>query len=267
MKGHKIRLLVILLLFGILLCGCNVSNYVYTEDSLKKVAEKSLKKKYGEEFVVHSAWAKNAEVFYADCSPKDNSEIVFRADVYKNGKGVEADNYKRTILAGEINRILKPYFEDVFGRCYTRCKLGRSYSVELRIQEDQPIELQLKEYLHQYSDFIVCSVFVEMHDVSPNDIDEEYVFLTSTLPEIIQSDICSEIVPDLKVNMWFVDEEMLKKSEEYFQTSTSIMGEFDSELRKYGDIIGIYKDGKIDIDYEEYKKCRMRFQELRKENN
>ncbi|MBR1703375.1 MAG: hypothetical protein IJ716_15725 [Lachnospiraceae bacterium] len=267
MKKHKFILPVVVILLGVWLCGCGSQNHVYTETGLKNVAEKSLHKKYNEEFVVHNVWSKNQDVFYADCSPKDNSEIVFRADVYKNGKGVEADNYKQTILAGEINRILKPYFEDVFGRCYTRCKLGRSYSVELRIQEDQPIELQLKEYLHKYSDFIVCSVFVEMHDASPNDIDEEYVFLTSTLLEKIQSDICPDVVPDLKVNLWFVDEETLKKSEVYFQTNTSIMGEFDSELMKYGNIIGIYKDGKIDIDYEEYKKRRMRFQELRKENN
>ena len=269
MKGHKIRLLAILLLFGILLCGCNVRNYIYTEDSLKKVAEKSLKKKYGEEFVVHSAWAKNAEVFYADCSPKDNSEIVFRADVYKNGKGVEADSYKQTILAGEINRILKPYFEEVFGDCYTRAELGMSYQGERKIQEDQPIDIQLQEYLQKYSNYIACDVYVKMYDASESDIEAEYEFLTSTLVEKIQSDICSGIVPShFTVMLHFGDEEMLKNSEAYFQTSTQVMGEFDSELRKYGEIICQYKDGTIyNIDYEEYEKRRLRYEDLRKRNN
>ena len=268
MKGHKIRLLAILLLFGILLCGCGLQNHVYTETGLKKVAEKSLKKKYNEEFVIHNVWSKNQDVFYADCSPKDNAEIVFRADVYKNGKGVEADSYKQTILAGEINRILKPYFEEVFGRCYTRCELGPSYSVTLKIQEDQPIELQMQEYLQEYSDFIVCDVYIEMQDVSESNIETEYEFLRSTLLEKIQSDICPNIVPDLmKANLHFGNEELVKKSEEYFQTSTTIMGEFDSELMKYGKIICVYKDGNIDIDYEEYKERRMKYQDLREKNN
>ena len=241
MKGHKIRLLAILLLFGILLCGCNVSNYIYTEDSLKKVAEKSLKKKYGEEFIVHSAWAKNAEVFYADCSPKNNSEIVFRADVYKNGKGVEADSYQQTVLAEEIKHILEPFFQDTFGNCYIRAKLGRNYYGDREIQGDQSINLQLQEYIKNYTNYILCDAYIEMYDVSESDIEAEYVFLASTLLEKIQSDVCPNVVPDLKVNLWFVDEEMLNKSKEYYAYNTSMRGEFHGEMLGYQEIICLYK--------------------------
>ena len=239
-------------------------NHVYTETELKKVAEKSLQKKYDEEFVIHDVWSKNQEVFFADCSPKDNPEIVFRADVYKNGKGVEADSYKKTILAREINRILKPYFQDVFGRCYTRVLLGMSYQGELKIDENQPIGVQLQEYLYKYSNYIVCDIYIEMQDISKCDLETEYEFLRSTLLEKIQSDICPDIIPDLKVNLQFVDEEMLKKSQNYFRNSTIVMGDFDWELREYQEIICIYKDGNIDMKYEDYKELRLKYEELRK---
>ena len=261
MKGHKIRLLAILLLFGILLCGCGLQNHVYTETGLKKVAEKSLKKKYNEEFVIHNVWSKNQDVFYADCSPKNNAEIVFRADIYKNGKGVEADGYKKTILEGEINRKLKPYFEDVFGNCYTRVLLGMSYEGGGKIDENQPIDVQIKEYFNKYSSYIVCDIYVEMQDISKCDLETEYEFLRSTLLEKIQSDICPDINPDLKVNLRFVDEEMLEKSENYFQNSTGVRGDFDWELRKYQEIICVYEDGNIDMKYEDYREQRLLYKE------
>ena len=80
--------------------------------------------------------------------------------------------------------------------------------------------------------------------------------------------IREEDVLTFTVMLHFGDEEMLKNSEAYFQTSTQVMGEFDSELRKYGEIICQYKDGTIyNIDYEEYEKRRLRYEELRKRNN
>ena len=82
MKKTKIRFWAVLLLFCVLLCGCGTGNYAHSEESMKRVAEKSLKKKYGEEFVIHSTWNRDQERFFADCSPRDDSEVVFKATFY-----------------------------------------------------------------------------------------------------------------------------------------------------------------------------------------
>lgn len=42
------------------------------------------------------------------------------------------------------------------------------------------------------------------------------------------------------------------------------MGDFDWELREYQEIICIYKDGNIDMKYEDYKELRLKYEELRK---
>ncbi|MCM1102409.1 MAG: hypothetical protein NC079_08780 [Clostridium sp.] len=78
------------------------------------MAEKSLKKKYGEEFIIHNAWDRDQTRFYADCSPKDNRGVVFRACIYKNGKGVYGDEYPETVVALEVDEIFRDGFEEIF---------------------------------------------------------------------------------------------------------------------------------------------------------
>jgi len=41
MKSVKFKMIAILLLCAVLLSGCDLRNYFYTEDGLKRVAEKS----------------------------------------------------------------------------------------------------------------------------------------------------------------------------------------------------------------------------------
>ncbi len=74
---------------------------------MKKVADKSLEEKYGEKFVIHGVWEGSQEMFFADCSPEDNPEIVFRADIRKNGDGVVADEYAQGVVAKEIDALFQ----------------------------------------------------------------------------------------------------------------------------------------------------------------
>ena len=272
MKGHKIRLLAILLLFGILLCGCGLQNHVYTETELKKVAEKSLHKKYNEEFIIHNVWSKNQDVFYADCSPKDNAEIVFRADVYKNGKGVEADGYVRAIVSQEAKELLEQDFQANFSNCFTRAIVGGYYKQPL---VDNVDTVKLHEYINDYTEQvgincdIVYEIFIPDIDNSEESIRKEYEFLSRTLVEQVDKKIASNTILDIKVDLFFVEEEMLKEIIKYFGTSTGIKGEFDREMRKYQNVVCIYKDRKIEMNYTEYEEQRSqykRYEELRKKN-
>ena len=94
MSKIRIQLVSILVLLSLFLTGCNGwKNYIHTESSLKREAADVLEEKYDEEFVIHKVWIKNQTTFYATCSPKDDSEIVFEAQVYKDGSGIYKDVY------------------------------------------------------------------------------------------------------------------------------------------------------------------------------
>ena len=255
MKGHKIRLLAILLLFGILLCGCNVSNYIYTEDSLKKVAEKSLKKKYGEEFVVHSAWAKNAEVFYADCSPKNNSEIVFRADVYKSGKGVYADGYVQGVVANSINEFLEPDIKLLYENCYTRVSPPSYYNV---YQFENPKNVTISEYLEKNElDYVGYNIFVLDTECDKLNIDNEY----NLFSQKILKDIRERRIPSMAVTVYFVDDRMYEYTKAYYSTHTTYDSDFDQQLEICEKMWWGYPENNINISREQFHELRTVIQE------
>ena len=262
MKGHKIRLLAILLLFGILLCGCGLQNHVYTETGLKKVAEKSLKKKYNEEFVIHNVWSKNQDVFYADCSPKNNAEIVFRADVYKNGKGVSADGYVQGVVAEQINDILKSGFAEVFGECYTK-GLVAFYHNEPNFKEINNITIQ--KYTEKSNlGFMVYYVFVDGRNLPAEDgIDREYIFLSETVKETINRNSAKDIINDFTLVIWFLDEEMLKACKEYYSMNATSKGDFSMELEKNPKFICSYSNGTMQQTYDDYEAVRLNKNENR----
>ena len=129
MKPIRKKMIACLLIMCVLLCGCDPRNYIYTKESLKRVAEKSLQEKYGEEFVIYRVWERSQEMFFADCSPKDNLEVMFTADINKNGDGVVADGYAQGVVAKAVDDVLRDDFKELFGDCYTRPYISNYYNV------------------------------------------------------------------------------------------------------------------------------------------
>ena len=260
MKSGKLKMIAILLLCAVLLSGCDIRNYFYTEDGLKRVAEKSLKKKYGEDFVVYRAWDRSQELFFADCSPKDNPDVVFQADIYKNGSGIYADGYSQAVISKEVDDILGGSFREVFGNCYT---VGEVLYYYKQPKFENPKEVTIEEYLEQ-SDigFMIYYVFVEKTDVSEKDVEKEYQFLSEELVQNVSDNIRQEEVKNLIVVLYFVDEQMLKECQNFFSTNANVKGEFSPKLSEYWDneVNCNYKSGNIDKSYEEYKKVRLQLE-------
>ncbi|MCM1528271.1 MAG: hypothetical protein NC091_13640 [Bacteroides sp.] len=252
MRRLKFLLPVFLLLGCILLCGCDLRNYIYTEDSLKKVAEKSLKKKYGEEFVIHNVWDRDQTRFFADCSPKDNRDAVFLATIYKNGKGVFDDDYPEAVVELEVDELLRDGFDEVFENCYVKSYVIQFYT---RPEFDSPRSLTLETYLEATNTRIGCYVFVENSDISKEDIEREYQYLSETLPnDVKEGGITDGQFRDIRI--YFVDKEVVEKCETYFLTHMDIRGEFDSETSKYIRFSDYYENGKLSQSYEEYWETR-----------
>ena len=245
--------MIALLLFCLTLYGCsrNLRNYFYTEESLKRVAAKALKEKYDEEFVIHDVWSKNQTTFFALCSPKYDNEVDFKADIYKDGSGVYADGYVQGIIAEQINENLQEDFQSLFKDCYTRAEMYNYYNLPIF---ENVKDITIEEYLSQVNvDFAGYDVFILSSEVSQETVDAEYEMFSKK----IQDKVINGIIPDVVVDLYFVDEQMLKMSREYYATYEIHDSDFEKALDNYPNISFAYPDNKINKTYEEYKTLRM----------
>ena len=250
MKNKKIKWIALILIICVFLAGCNGGASIYSEARLKQIAMKSLYEKYGEKFVVHHAWSRSAEWFYADCSPESDPDIVFEATINKNGDGVEADGYVLEIIGNEITSMLQDDVQEVFEGCYTReCFTNYFKSPPIENLENYSIEENIRML-----DFNLVSfqIYVDTEKIKYNQIEQEYKLFSET----IQKKITNGIIPNLDVRIYFVDDEMLKECEDYFHQSYNIRNSFDVKLDNTQAIHFYYKDGEISITENEYAEKR-----------
>ncbi len=62
---------------------------------------------------------------------------------------------------------------------------------------------------------------------------------------------------DFAIALYFVDDETFKEAEQYLKTHSKCDSSFDKIVKQYKDIGFGYKDGIINISYEEYESLRM----------
>ena len=246
---------VVLLLFCLTLYGCskNLRNYFYTEESLKRVAAKALKEKYDEEFVIHDAWTRDQTSFYVTCSPKNDMDVVFEANVYKDGSGVYEDEYLQGVVAKQLNEKYQQEFQQLFKGCFVRSTV-RYAKTDLENVSDITIE----DYMNQYDiqgafSFWGLDVFVLLPETSWDTIDAEYKLLS----EKIQDEINAGRLPEIVLNIYFVDDETMKWCKEYFKVNSYCYTEFYNAVESYPNIGIGYPTQKINMSYEEYKNLRM----------
>ena len=243
------------------LYGCDYRNYIYTEDSLKRVAEKSLEKKYGEEFIVHRAWNRSQTMFFADCSPKDNPDVIFTADIRKNGDGIISDGYAQGVVAKEVDDVLKDDFKKLFGDCYTRPYISNYYNVPEFIDAKG---ITIQEYISKVNPDVIgmsYGVYIDASQLSNDAIDRETEYLCNEIPKKIQN----RNIPNLSIHIRFVTNELIEQCRTYFSDHVDIDSDLSEELRKhvkislkynqYGEIEEIY-EGNINRTYGEYRELR-----------
>ena len=238
--------IIILFFFSFYLSGCDYRNYIYTEDSLKRVAEKSLEDKYDEKFVIHRAWDKNQTMFFADCSPKDNPDVIFRCDIYKNGNGIIDDGYLQGLIAQEINDILINDFKKMFGNCYTRPFIMNYYNVPAF---ENVKEVTLREYAEEAGlsvNDVGYNVYVDVSEISNESIDEECSYFEKKIPDMIKK----QLIPDLRVHIYFTTSDLIMKCKNYYNTHWDSDFDLDNELDKYSNISLVYENGKLEKIYE-----------------
>ena len=226
------------------MCGCDPRNYFYTEDSLKKVAKKSLEEKYGEEFVIHRVWNKSQTMFFADCSPEDNEEVVFRADIRKNGDGIVSDGYAVGVVANEINDVLKDDFKRLFGDCCTNTYVHSYYKVPIFKNAK---EATIDEYISLVDlDILSYYVYVDGLKLSNETIEIENEYLCKEIPRMIKN----KIIPNLTIHIYFTTDELVKQYDDYLINHRNTEFEMNKNLDKYPNIHIDYRNGLVDSMYE-----------------
>ena len=253
MRKIKVWIISVSLLLSLLLTGCGGSakNYLHTDAGLKNEAEKALEEKYGEEFVIHEVWTKNQTIFYATCSPEDNDEIDFRAEIYKDGRGVHVDSYIQGIVANQINNNLSEDFQTIFDNCYTRAEIYNYYDTPTY---ENPEDVTIEDYLSQIDiEFIGYDVYICETKPTEESIQREYDIFNNDIQEKIKEGI----IPNVVIDLYFVDEKMLIMSKEYYKNYEISGSDFEDALEMYPTMYIVYPNNKINLTYEEYKEQRM----------
>ena len=254
---------IVLLLFCLTLYGCskNLRNYFYTEESLKRVAAKALKEKYDEEFEIYYAWTRDRTSFYVTCSPKSDMDVVFEAEVYKDGSGVHRDEYLQGVVSKQLSERIQDKLQGVFGNdCYVKAhfygglptidKLMETYEGE-EVSDDYFKKITVEEYYQlDETPYLALWIFVnkENLDGSEEQIEREF--------ECLSKLFVNEPMKEAGVLCYFVDENMLNECQEYLKKDSTTRGDFKymvEDVIKFG--FG-FDYGDIRESFEEYNEIR-----------
>lgn len=255
--------LIVLLLFCLLLSrwGKNLKNYFYTESSLKRVAAKALKEKYDEEFEIYYAWPRDQTSFYVTCSPKNDMDVVFEAEVYKDGSGVYRDEYLQGIVTKQLSERIQVKLKEVFGNdCYVKAhfygglptidKLMETYEGE-EVSNDYFKKITVEEYYQlDETPYLALWIFVNKENLYDGEeqIREEF--------ECLSKLFVNEPMKEAGVLCYFVDENMLNECQEYLKKDSTTRGDFKYMVEDVIEFGFGFDYGDIRESFEEYNEVR-----------
>ena len=251
MKKNRFKVMGILLLFCLLLSGCNGNwkDYFYTEESLKQEAQRALEEKYDEEFVILNVWVVAQTAFGATCSPKNDRDVVFDVELYKDGSGMYRDEYVQGVVDKQIQEKLQKDLQVFFGECFVQANVFYAETefdnVSLVTMEDYARAVPNGE----------CFVYViiDESEISPNTIQSEYEYFSKTLLKEIEE----KKIPELTIHLYIVDNELMKWCKDYFKVNTEETWKFTKAVDDFHNFGFGYLDGKFNKTLEEYTKLRM----------
>ena len=255
--------MIVLLLFCLLLSSCskNLKNYFYTEESLKRVAAKALREKYDEEFEIYYAWPRDRTIFYVTCSPKSDMDVVFEAQVYKDGSGIFDDEYLQGMVAKQLSERIQAKLQGVYGNdCYVKAhfyadpptidELMETYEGEAP-SYDYFKRLTVEEYYQLIEDpYLGFKIIINRENLNYSEEGSREEF--KCLSELFDN----EPMKEAGFSGYFVDEDTLNECKEYFQKNNKARGDFKymvEDAVEFG--FGISNED-INIAFEEYNEIR-----------
>lgn len=253
---RKAEAAVLLLAASILLTGCygptlkDLRDSLYSEVSIKRAAEKRLKERYGEEFVVHNVQSTSWSTYDAACSPKADRRVVFKIGGWKDGTSIYRDNYGKNAISAQISRKLEDELQEYFSGCYVKTDPAVQVQ-EGYLNADSIRNLSMKEYAERYprEEFRV-DVYVPQEFLKDDTIESEYQYFS----EILQGEMKAGEIPYIGiVRIYYVDKEQAGNCREYFKQNYDT---FSYETERCYSFSVAYPYEKINRTSEEYEELR-----------
>ena len=222
------------------------------EEREMKLAQKELKKKYGKEFIIRDVYSRSPDTFYVHCSPAFNKKLVFRAEIYRDGRGVYQDEYLQGIVAREMEKEieaeLKKYYDSIFVQVYPS---GVGKRKELEQVVDGIKDITMEEYVRSFEPSM-CRVDIGIDAKEGNDhLEEEYAFYES-----MQEKIGSQKMVPMYVIYYQMDAELQEWCDNYFTRYSEAPGIYTGKRSKCNKMEFDCAVEGISVTYDEFKTMR-----------
>ncbi|MDE7251318.1 MAG: hypothetical protein K2O32_00025 [Acetatifactor sp.] len=226
----------------------------YMKEREIKLAQKELQEKYGEEFIIRDVYSRSPATLCVHCSPASNEEIVFRAEIFRDGRGVEFDEYIEGIVARKIEKEiedeLKKYYNSVFVQVYLTSEMVQ-HSGEPDREVDGIKDITPEEYVKRF-DPLMCRVDIGIDAKEGNEhLEEEYAFYESMREKISNQ----EMVP-LYVVYCHMDAELQEWCNNYFTQYSEAPGIYTGKRAECNKMEFDCSAEGIGITYDEFQTMR-----------
>lgn len=208
-----------------------------------QLAEKMLKEKYNEEFVVYSIGGRwgtlTNSTFAVVCSPADNPDLKFKAEVEKNGAYMH-DEYVSRRVSTLIEEALVKSLKDTVNKFVLKVSAGSK-----SIDSDNS-SMSIEEFLKEKpNEKFVVDVIIDKNSLDGVSGKTLYSSLNSML----------DTVPKLSgaIEVYFVTDDILQSSKNYLKEHANTDSEFDDILKNSSSIYSQFGDGVLNMSQEEFE--------------
>lgn len=240
-KTFKLGAIFILLTSMLVLVGCSGKENKKPKEA--KTAEKMLKEKYNEEFVTYSVGGRwgtlTNSTFTAICSPKDNPDLKFKAEIDKDGAYM-LDEYVTRKVSYSIEKSLTDYMGNNFEDFYIR--VGATFRYTDLNKSNMSIEDLYRD--HPDARFIIDIV------IDNKNLKGDY---TKNLYNNINSVIKTNPQMKGKILIYIVTNDTYQKIINYVKDRLDIDSEFDQILKGSKSFNVEVTDGTMDMTFETFE--------------
>ena len=245
---------------GLFMDGCMGLN------SRESFTQKVLKKKYGEDFIVHEIDSRGPTDWQATVSPKNMPECLFY--VYVDSDGNVDSSYCNAYAAYLMSCILQEDLEQFFPSVYVR--MDRLYMIM-----DESIDfnkLPLEKVLDNSNQIYQGSptkglhggfidIYIDSSVDSTKQYEEEYIYFTDKVNEYISE---NKMVP-IYATFYLVDGETLERVRNYYLSDIDFDSYFQNDVRGNVPEMSVCFDTTISgyISKDEYINARKEFEDGR----
>ena len=230
-----------------------IKNFMYTEESGIQMAKKALQEKYGEEFIIHDVYSKSQSDFFANCSPLANEKVVFQAVLWKDGRGIEYDEYIQGLIEWKISERFQEELKQIYDDCYVYTFIPYAAKVKFDNVPDTTIEQYVEKYKEEHGEignWVIC-IFINLEREKEGDVEREYEYFAHVGLEQEKSHM-----PNIYFDLYGVDEETKNWCENYFNEKAVMGSEFTTMESKNPYFSIRYIGGEITKTLEEYKEYK-----------